>query len=205
MVLENCERCLVYGEDGRILSRGRVSLVGEYIFLYFENIDSFRDARCRQQVDCFDGEGRVTRGYCELLIKENHHYPEMLEPWMAQCRVLRIGQGVRQQKDVRARVDLNVAFVSLEYGPFVGTVRNISAGGVYVTTDQKLKKQDVILFNHAFSTVRRQVKAEVIWARPLSGDAFGYGCQFLDLTSEAERDVRHFVNRRLMFEGSRGN
>lgn len=201
MVLESCERCFVYGEDGRILSRGRVSIVGEYIFLYFEGIDNFRDARCRHSVDFFDSEGHVTRGYCELLIKENHHYPEMLEPWMARCRVLRVGPGVRRQKDVRARVDLDMAFVSLDHGPFVGTVRNISAGGIYMTTKQKLDKQDVILFNHTFSAARRQVKAEAVWAKPLSGDTFGYGCQFLDLTPEAERDIRHFVNRRLMFEG----
>lgn len=201
MILKDCVRCFVYMPDGRIAASGRVNVVGEHIFLYFQEIANFRDARVRASVEFFDSIAGIVRAGCELLIQENRYYGEMVEPWMARCRILKVDKIVQRQKDPRVRTELEVAAVSLDYGPFVGVVRNISAGGVYLTTDQRMEERNTFVFSHTFFSERCRLEASVVWLKTLPDKGYGYGCQFIRLEEAAKRDIQRYVTMRLAKQG----
>ena len=81
---------------------------------------------------------------------------------------------------------------------FYGTIRNLSAGGLYITTVQPLKKGDVISFSYCFRTLERRFNVAVLWAKRAEGGRYGYGCKFLRLTDGAEAAIRSFVYKRLL-------
>ncbi len=198
MVLKDCERCLVYGEGGEILARARTALVGENIFLYFGDIGGLTDARMRVPIEFFDSiEGRVL-ARCQILIDRNPDYPRTAEPWVARCRILKVEKVLQRQRTPRVRVQMEMAFVSLQSGPFSGIIQNISAGGIYLTTDHALERGERFRFTHKFLEERRSLEAQVVWSRELPGKVYGYGCQFVDPDEKAVADVTVYVNRRLM-------
>lgn len=196
MILTDCERCFVYAPNGQMACSGRVSVVGENIFLYFQDIRGFQDAHIRTQVEFFDSSAGIVRADCELLIQENRHYRDMVEPWMARCRIQKIGKIVQRQKDPRVRTNVELACVSLKHGPFVASLRNISAGGIYILTDQRMEKGDAFLFTHSFLEDRLRLEASVLWSKKLSDREAGYGCRFVGLSESDQREIGRYVAQR---------
>lgn len=192
MVLKDCSRCMVYTPQGKVLAEAAVIHTRDFISLYFEM--TMGDTRMITTVDFYDDRVGLVRGICELVIHRNPAFPEMPQRWMADCTIREVKGTLQRQQDIRARVNIETSFASERHGAFYGVIRNISAGGLYVTTKQPLDRDEMITFQYAFRTARRTFQARTIRARRLH-DEYGYGCGFVDLSDTAEAVIREYVYR----------
>ena len=101
--LQNCTRCLIYNRDLTILSEASpvMDQISGRLVLYCSRYQ-LGDARLRTLVEFFDPVLRSGDGIfclCSLLIRRNPSYPRRSEPWMAECRVIRIQEHLKWQKD----------------------------------------------------------------------------------------------------------
>lgn len=197
MVLKDCSRCMVYTPKGVRLSEARVVHTKGSVSLFFDNY-KLKDARFHSRVDFYDNQAGLIICLCETTIRRNPYFPEMKEPWMAECRILDVKDIVQRQRDIRARVCLELGFTSEKHGKFFGTIKNISAGGMYMTTTQPLEQNEVITFSYSFRNLERPIEAVPLWVKRVEGGRYGYGCQFRHLTDGAEAAIRSFVYKKLM-------
>lgn len=193
MRLRDCEGCLVYGTDNRPLSRARVEIGSEMeIRLFFRN-PKLRSVRFRTMIDFYDRSQGVVRCRCELVIQRNSYPNRTREPWMADCEILDVEEIFQRQKDLRVDVQLWMEFQTESGWFFSGTIRNISAGGILLSTPQVLKKNDLLSFRYRFGTEDCEVQAKVLRPGGLVRGEYTYGCQFQKLSLESEAAIRKFV------------
>ena len=194
MKLRDCEGCLVYGTDNKPLSRARVeSDKDESIRLYFSNY-KLRSVRFQTFVDFYDMQQGLIRCYCELVIRKNVYENRVNEPWMADCEVLEISDVFQRQKDLRVRVHISTEFSLVGGAFFTGTIRNISAGGLFVVTSQAIKVGERFFFTHRFDGKEpTRVEAKILRVKRAATGGFGYGCQFINLPTETEATIRKYV------------
>ena len=192
MKLRDCEGCLVYGTDNKPLSRARVeSDKDETIRLYFSNY-KLRSVRFQTFVDFYDMQQGLMRSWCELVIRKNTK-KDMMEPWMADVKVLEVADVFQRQKDLRVRVNISTSFTTDTGQYFSGSIRNISAGGIFLVTSQALQPDTKFSFSYRFDGELCKVTAKVLRARGATAGGFGYGCQFVRLLPETEATIRKFV------------
>lgn len=196
MRFKDCDTCLVYGSDRKPLSRARVEEINDkQIRLYFTS-SKLRNARLKTLVDFYDGQQGLMRCLCEVVLRQNTQVNRFTEPWMADCVIVKVYEIFQRQKDLRVKVHISTDF-RLDSGIiFPGTIQNISAGGLYFATGQRLMLKQEFLFKHSFRTEVSTVRARVLRIHNLSQNGFGYGCQFINLTLGLESDIRNFVYNR---------
>ena len=114
---------------------------------------------------------------------------------MADCEILEVIDIVQRQKDLRAKMEREVRFVSSSHGEFTGVIQNISVGGLYFVTRTKLNNEEEFEFRYTFIKKEYEVRAVVLREQDLHNGRYGYGCQFLRLPKSAERDIRQYVYR----------
>ena len=193
MKLRDCESCLVYGSDKKPLSRARVFEVSENVLRLFFTTPKLRSARLKTIVDFYDGQHGLVRCLCDMALKKNPAAMQTGEPWMADCTLVKVYEAFQRQKDVRVKVQIALDFRADDNRMITGTVQNISAGGLYFVTTQKLVQGQYITFVYKFKSEPHRVTAKVLRVQELRGGGFGYGCQFLELTPGQEADIRNFV------------
>ena len=192
MKLRDCEMCLVYGTDNKPLSRARVeSDRNGTIHLYFSNY-KLRSVRFQTYVDFYDLQQGLMRTWCELVIRKNSQN-SMGEPWMADVEVLEVVDVFQRQADLRVRVHISTEFTTSDGQFFTGTIKNISAGGIFVVTSQAIAVGVRASFSHRFDGEMLNLRAKILRVKKSVSGGFGYGCQFFDLTPEAETTIRKFV------------
>ncbi|MCI8950171.1 MAG: PilZ domain-containing protein [Lachnospiraceae bacterium] len=193
MALKDCENCLVYGTDNRPLAKARVEMIDEkHVWLFFQ-YSKLRSIRIKTFVDFYDGQYGVVRSHCELVIQKSSHPNRNKEPWMASCTILNVQDTFQRQKDLRVRVSLRAEFNTVKGTYFSGTIENISAGGLFLVTPQVLKKNEHFTFRYRFSGDVYELEARVLRIGTLIKGEYSYGCQFANLTMEAEAAVRKYV------------
>ena len=193
MKLRDCESCLVYGTDNKPLSRARVETGGdEVIRLYFSNY-KLRSARFKTYVDFYDVQQGLIRCFCEVVIRRNVQESRLIDPWTADCEVIKVNDVFQRQMDLRVRVQIATEFTLASGEFFVGTIRNISAGGIFLVTSQAIRTGEYFSFTHRFERELCEVKAKILRARGITSGGFGYGCKFVDLLPETEATIRKFV------------
>lgn len=197
MVLKDCSRCLVYTPKGRRLGEARVVHTKDSVSLFFDD-EKLKDQRLRARVDFYDEQTGLIAAVCELVMRRNPGFPEGGEPWMAECSILDIKDVVQRQRDIRAKVDIPIQCSSKKHGEFCGTIENLSAGGMHITTVQLLNKQEEFTFNYRFRTLERRFEAKTLWVKRAGGGRYCYGCNFLHMTNGAEAAVRSFVFKKLL-------
>lgn len=194
MKLKQCDNCLVYGTDNKPLSRARVILDEDddgIIRLYFKSYN-LRSVRMRVYVDFYDALQGLVRCFCELVIRRNVQGTSISEPWMGECEILEFVDVFQRQKDLRVNVQISADFTTEEGQHFFGTIKNISAGGIFMVTSQAIPIGVRFTFNHRFEKDLCRMKAKILRAKKAAG-GFGYGCQFMGLTPETEASIRKFV------------
>lgn len=193
MRLRDCDSCLVYGTDNKPMSRARVETDFDGgIRLYFSNY-KLRSVRFRTYVDFYDVQQGLIRCFCEVVIRRNVQENRMLEPWTADCEVLEVENVFQRQMDLRVRVHISTEFI-LPHGEFfTGTIRNISAGGIFLVTSQAIRTGEKFSFTYRFDKEPCEMKAKILRARGITSGGFGYGCKFIDLPTETETTIRKFV------------
>ena len=195
MKLRDCNSCLVYGTDNRPLANARVEIKQDGSIMLFFQTQKLRSVRVKTVVDFYDQVQGVIRSRCELVIQHNIYGSKLKEPWMATCDLLEVYDVYQRQKDLRVEVLIRGEFRSDATGWFFsGTIQNISAWCFFIVTKQALKKNDRFLFNYTFGSELVELRAKVLRVTGLvQGGGYGYGCQFVGLSKEAEAAVSKFV------------
>ena len=154
-VLKKCSRCAVYNHKGKRLTEARVVHTNNKISLFFTEY-GLSDGRFKTRVDFFDERRGMIITLSEVIIHRNPSFPEEPEPWAAECVILDVKQVVQRQKDIRVKIKIDIKFRKCSDGSaFFGTVRNLSAGGLYMTTKKPLLKGEKIAFSYNFRTLER--------------------------------------------------
>ncbi len=192
VALKDCSRCMVYTPQGKVFGEAAVVHTKDFVSLYFDS-PTMKDQRLYTTVDFYDDRIGLVRAICELVIHRNPSYPTMPQFWMADCKMKEVKGTLQRQKDIRARVNIEIGFDSAKHGHFYGTIENISAGGFYLVTSQPLDKHELLTFQYAFGSGKRTYQARTIRAQRLRDREYGYGCFFVELTDNAEAAVREYV------------
>ncbi|MCO4763884.1 MAG: TIGR02266 family protein [Myxococcales bacterium] len=108
--------------------------------------------------------------------------------------------GAEQRTERRSAFDIKIG-VATRHQLFVGLSANISSGGLFVATDQELKRGDAIevRFSIPGSEHVFQKKAEVAWTRPFDQNhsdrqaQAGAGVRLLDLTNDEKQMLNAFI------------
>lgn len=195
MRLKDCDSCLVYGSDRKPLSRARVAEIRENVLQLYFRSPRLKAVRLKTIVDFYDGQQGLIRTLCDMTLKKNPKVYETGEPWMADCALLKVYESFQRQKDIRVKVQISKEFVMSDGRYFSGTIRNISAGGLYMVTDQNMNSGQIFSFSHAFRAEPFRVYAKVLRVQELAG-GYAYGCKFEELSPGEEADVRNFVYQR---------
>lgn len=162
----------------------------------------FRDERLATEVDFYDIQQGLIRTESELVIRRNPAFPVNPYAWMADCTIKKVLSITQRQSDVRTEVKLSIEFLQEKAGakPFIASVRNLSAGGLYMETVQELEKDELLDFNFCFGKSLRPFTVRTVWAKHTDDGRFGYGMQFVGLKSGAEASIRQFVFREIQKE-----
>lgn len=111
----------------------------------------------------------------------------------------RTATGAERRDGDRRRFEVAVG-VSTDHRLFVGLVSNISAGGLFISTEEPMAKGDKVevRFSIPGSSHVFEKHATVCWIRPLeaTGDSVtgaGAGVRFDDLTDEEQRLLNSFL------------
>ncbi len=192
MRLKDCESCLVYGSDRKPLSRARVTEVKENVLQLYFRSPKLKAVRLKTIVDFYDAQQGLIRTLCDMTLKKNPKVYQAGEPWMADCTLVKVYESFQRQKDIRVKVQIASEFVLSDGKYFSGTVRNISAGGLYMVTDQKMNSGQMFSFTYPFKAEPFRVNVRVLRVQELMG-GYGYGCKFEELSPGEEADVRNFV------------
>lgn len=195
MKLKDCDNCLVYGSDNKPFTKAKVSLNKDKgtITLFFKN-PNMSAMKLRTYVDFYDSQLGLVRSVCDVAIKKNPQ-ANSIEPWIADCTIREIKELVQRQKDLRMEVEISKQFRLDNGKSFGGIIKNISAGGILVVASQPIKRGTIIAFTHRFENTNTicQIKAQILRAKGAAGKGYAYGCQFVDLSMEAEAIIRKFV------------
>lgn len=192
MKLKACDTCLVYGSDKKPLCRARVVEVEEDRLRLFFGSSKLRRANLKTLVDFYDGHQGLVRCLCELRIRENMFFTRVTEPWMADCALLKVYEAVQRQKDLRVKVNIRTEFMT-EGRFFYGIIQNISAGGLFFVTMEDMIEGQFFYLKYRFKNNPCEVRGRVLRKQELPRGGFGYGCQFVGTSLEAEADIRNFV------------
>ena len=192
MILKDCSTCMVYDTSGELLVKARVMSVEERITLHFEDDSKLGPDTDKLEIDFFDSQMGCIKTYSSLVVHKNTD-PWVLEPWMAQCEILEIRETIQRQKDLRVKLEKELEFTSTVHGHFMGTIHNISVGGIMLYTEMPLTVDEEIEFRYCFLKREYEVKAVLRREQEMIKKRHVYGCQFIDLTKSAERDIRQFV------------
>ncbi len=200
MTLKKCNSCVIYkpGSESDILIKARVVCDDDTIHIYFgdENIkehglENYTD---RIRIDFFDNQAGQIKTFCKLVIQKNTD-SYISEAWAADCKVLETIEVLQRQQDLRVDLNQETLFSSKGHGYFSGTIHNISVGGLYLTTDTRLEKDEQLEFQYCFMMKLLKVRAAVLRETVIRDNYYGYGCLFVNLSNGAEKDIRQFVYR----------
>ena len=196
MTLKKCNNCIIYesGSDSDILTKARVMGCDDTIKLYFEEKYWVEDSIDKIRIDFFDNQAGQVKTFCQLAIQKNTD-PCISEAWVADCKVLETIEVLQRQKDLRVDLDEETLFSSKIHGYFSGTIHNISVGGLYLTTDTRLEKDEQLDFQYCFMMKLQKVRAAVLRETVIRDNYYGYGCVFTNLSNAVEKDIRQFVYR----------
>ena len=109
---------------------------------------------------------------------------------------------VREDLRASSRVHYDIQIgVATDHRLFVGLVSDISAGGLFIATDEPLKRGDKVDVRFSIPGTPHvfHKKATVRWTRPVDADGesrtrAGAGVQFEDLSEEERKLLNAFLN-----------
>lgn len=190
--LKGCERALVYGTNNKMLSNARVLDTGFSVYLFLDN-PNLRPAHISVYVDFYKSTQGILRCWCELVISKNQQVGNAHEVWAAKCKVLSLVKTIQRQKNLRVRVNIPIIY-STEYKPIMkGVIKNISAGGIYLISNEILKNGTKISYEHMLDGRLCGIKAQVVYGRVIPDAGvyrYGYGCSFYNLSEQTANTVR---------------
>lgn len=196
MLLRDCKKGMVFMPPDKTRVPADVVIDGERIVLYFKTY-RMQDIRQLMQVDFYDLSQGLIITVSEVLIRRNPNYPNSSFPWIGICDIREVKRIVQRQHDVRVGIKLEAMFEK-ENGSknsFFATIRNISAGGMYIETAEELHSGDAIKVSLTFEKTVRELHLAPVWTKKANNGRFGYGLRFWRLSSGVEAEIRNYVFR----------
>lgn len=194
MVLNSCTICSVYISDDEAPRRIKVRCVGNQITLCLKRESEVPDSE-RVRIDFFDGQIGCVQTYCDLLLRRNYD-PAVMEPWAADCEILEVVEIAQGRRNLRTKMEKEIAFTSFRLGEFRGEVQNVSVDGLYFVTRTRLRYDDTVEFVYAFVEKEYPLRAVILREEDFRDGRYGYGCQFMELPKGAGRDIQQYIFRR---------
>lgn len=191
--LKDCEKAVVYGTNNKKLSNARVLDTGSSVYLYFDN-PNLRPAHVKVYIDFYRSTG-VLRCWCDLNIRKNKQIGNKQEVWAADCKILEVIKSIQRHKDYRVRINMPV-FYSTEFKSITrGVIKNISAGGIYLNTNEVLKNGTKISYEHMLDGRLCEIKAYVVYGMRVDETyKYGYGCSFDELSEQTLNTIRSWCH-----------
>lgn len=143
---------------------------------------------------------------CRCMLSSPMELPEE-DALSLRCDIMELQDQLQRRLDVKVYVDVPVMLHAERrpgdlYIPLKGwpaTVRNISAGGVYVSTDLSLGAGREIEFEFRETGEKLELMARILRVEDLTEQPnqpiYGYGCKFVCLSARAENQLRNYVFR----------
>lgn len=196
MLLKSCDACMIYGPEDDIQIPARVVSVEDKITLFFDD-GGAELSSSRIRIDFYDRVLGYMKTFCELAVRRNTD-PWTIDIWAADCQVLEVLETQQRQKDLRVKLEEELVFYApAQRTEFHGYIENISVGGIFLVTNEiRLKKDEAVTFKYCFSKREQALTAVTLRKQQLRKERFGYGCQFINMTNSAERDIRQFVYKK---------
>lgn len=193
--LIDCHRCHVLVDDGNKKIEAHVVHNKESVKLYF-TIASLKDARIKTKIMFYDDIMGILHGECELLIHRNHSETRMQYPWMADCMIdrLRMDENNRRQA-VRIKTDIAVTLSSKFHGTFLGTIKDLSVGGLLLSTAQILAKEE-LTFTYNFGKGMCRFYAVPVRGEAATDGRYRYGCKFIRISEAEESMIGKYLFKR---------
>ncbi len=191
MVLDHCAVCTVYESGDEVQKRISVKCNGEQIKLILKSEHELSDAP-RVQIDFFDSQMGCVKTYCEITVRENTD-PSVAAEWVADCEILETIAIVEGRRSIRAQMEKEVIFSDQGQDEFSGVIQNISEGGIYFITTKRLLCGDTAGFSYCFLEKEHRMEVMILREEIFRDGRYGYGCQFLVLSREAQRDIKQYV------------
>lgn len=205
MVLRECNRCLVLLPRIKKTIEARVEiLTKDTVVLFFPDYQ-LSDERVKTLVRFFDDRQGIVDAECELVIRKNKTYMKSGEPWMATCTIKEVKKAPdNKRREIRLKTHLEIMGQAEKRGSFAATIKDISAGGLYLTTLHPLGFQEHFTFSCSLDGIPLQLGAMVLRGKREPDGRYGYGCKFVNLTGAAETTVVAYIYRKLQGEKGRG-
>lgn len=196
MILRDCKKGMVFLPPDKTRLPVKVVTEEERIILYFK---TYRLQDCRQlmQVDFYDLSQGLLVTASEVLIRRNPGYPNSSYPWIGICEIREVKRIIQRQHDVRVGIQIEALFEkeSGRKGSFFATIRNISAGGMYIETAEELHQGEAIKVSLSFERTPRELHLAPVWVKKAENGRFGYGLRFWHLSTGVEAEIRNYVFR----------
>lgn len=201
MHLTDCNKASIYTTDNNYLCDAAVlDLTEDSARLVFKGpaADILRSEVLVTFYDSFEG---LVSYECRLA--EYNEYLAGPGVWQSQVNCL-IGKNIsviQRRKDLKIRLEL---LTELTYEDSNGKrlktnalIRNISAGGVFITSETIFSTGQLFAFSLKTSHRRLRLTAEVLRVETPSeeGSPYGYGGRFIDLAPYTEATLRNYVYR----------
>lgn len=196
MLLKSCDACMIYSPEDDSQIPGRVVSVEDKITLFFDD-GGPELSSSRIRIDFYDRVLGYIKTFCELEVRQNRD-PWTTDIWAADCHVLEVLETQQRQKDLRVKLKEKILFYApAQRTEFHGFIENISVGGIFLVTDEiRLRQDEAVTFKYCFSKREQALTAITLREQQLRKELFGYGCQFINTTNSAERDIRQFVYKK---------
>lgn len=195
-VIKNCRKChILDSQNGSPLCEADVFVRKTDEFeLIFSGWKPNLKSVYKQPVIFYDSvNGLVT---CSCNLCEIRPVTEKSGYYHALCRIESVQDLMDRHEDFRIKLSLAVTINYMdEHGRTkntMGLTRNISAGGVYLITAEKLPARDIII--HFIQDVLPiSPRAAILREELLDNGKFGYGCRFMQLSPYTESLLRGYI------------
>ena len=193
---QRCEKAEILNAEGDVLTKAMVDVAGEdevslvvpwsfdrlkqdvFTVVFYDPVQGVLTTRC-------------TFGTPRLLPEQRSTMP---------CSILEEVSSMQRRLDVKVPLARTLEVIvtgSGVSGTYTAQLVNISAGGVYLTTDVPVPEGTCFCFDFKESNVDLNLTAEVLRSESRADRrgrlVFGYGCKFVHLSSRSEAQLRSFV------------
>ena len=200
--LDNCKKAELYDEDGIVCTASVMPGAMGSVLLTVP-----------QGVECGKNKGYLVKFYdptagvltCSCVLSNPMELPDDL--LSVCCDIVEEIEQLQRRADVKIHVEVPIMLhVERRPGdyfiPITGwpsTVKNISAGGVYITSDLSLNPGREIEFEFDETEEKIELMARILRVEDLTEQPnqtmYGYGCKFVCLSARSEKQLRNYVFR----------
>ncbi len=200
--IKRCKSASIYDKNKKLLCIVNVYLDDEENLML--SVPGFFNPELQDTYDIMFFDPVLGLAPCVCALTKADPMSEDMDSY--KCDVLERGEQIQRREDLKVPVNISIKMFVLDQprggtidldNPVKAVMKDISAGGVYVITDEAIETGKYIRFRFREGRMPVLLTAKILRVIDLSGkDAgakFGYGCQFCNLTKNDETQVRGYV------------